>query len=218
MYLTKFITVSVCIAAATATTHQVQVGTNGQRVFTPATIDAKVGDQVQFIFVAGVSSIIILLSCIYWPSKNHTVTSGGGSSSAACQPNGAFNSGFLIGTAGKTSGLPTFTMTVKNTQPITFYCAQNQNDHCQAGMVGVINQSANVSPATSQLYHCLLLILSRMMIQTLWFRSNGQHLRPRLDLVELPKASLAELLAQVAWSRPRDNSVHLASLLDYNCK
>jgi hypothetical protein len=35
-------------------------------------------------------------------------------------------------------------MTVKNTNPITFYCAQNQNDHCQASMVGAINPSEDV--------------------------------------------------------------------------
>ncbi|KIW00758.1 uncharacterized protein PV09_07739 [Verruconis gallopava] len=128
MHFTKsIVAASACISAAFAATHQIQVGTNGQRVFDPPTVNAAVGDTVQFIWVAG----------------NHTVTSGGGSSSAACQPSGKFNSGFLIGTAGKTTGQPTFSLTVKDTNPITFYCAQNQNDHCQASMVGAINPSTD---------------------------------------------------------------------------
>ncbi|KAF2098820.1 hypothetical protein NA57DRAFT_56458 [Rhizodiscina lignyota] len=134
MHFTKsIIAASACISAAFAATHQIQVGTNGQRVFDPPTVTAAVGDKVQFIWVAG----------------NHTVTSGGGSTGAACQPNGAFNSGFLIGNAGQTNNQPTFTMTVTNTKPVTFYCAQNQNDHCQASMVGAINPAANDNDANS---------------------------------------------------------------------
>jgi hypothetical protein len=41
--------------------------------------------------------------------------------------------------------LPSFTVAIKNTQPITVYCAQAQ--HCQAGMVMVINPTQ--SGATS---------------------------------------------------------------------
>jgi len=132
-FIKSIVAASACISAAYAATHQIQVGTGGQRVFTPATVTAAVGDTVQFVWVAG----------------NHTVTSGGGTAGAACQPNGAFNSGFQIGTPGKTTGQPTFTMTVKNTNPITFYCAQNQNDHCQASMVGVINPPADNNNANS---------------------------------------------------------------------
>jgi plastocyanin len=38
---------------------------------------------------------------------------------------------------------PNFVVKVTSTQPQVFYCAQAQ--HCQVGMVGVINPSANVS-------------------------------------------------------------------------
>ncbi|KAF2663226.1 hypothetical protein BT63DRAFT_419056 [Microthyrium microscopicum] len=133
MHFTKSIIAASVVSGVYAATHQIQVGTGGQRVFTPATVDAAVGDTVQFIWVAG----------------NHTVTSGGGSSSAACQPTAQFNSGFLIGNAGQTTNQPTFSMTVKTTAPITFYCAQNQNDHCQASMVGAINPSADNNNANS---------------------------------------------------------------------
>ena len=36
--------------------------------------------------------------------------------------------------------MPTFTIKVKNTKPIWFYCSQGK--HCQSGMVGVINAPA----------------------------------------------------------------------------
>lgn len=40
----------------------------------------------------------------------------------------------------RAAALPSFSVQIKNTQPITVYCAQAQ--HCQVGMVMVINPSA----------------------------------------------------------------------------
>lgn len=57
------------------------------------------------------------------------------------QPNvtDAFFSGFMPNnsTFGSTSNVPTYTIRVKDTKPIWFYCSQAK--HCQAGMVGAIN-------------------------------------------------------------------------------
>jgi hypothetical protein len=46
----------------------------------------------------------------------------------------AFWSGFMPTTA---EGQLTYTVAVKDTNPIWFYCSQGM--HCQGGMVGVIN-------------------------------------------------------------------------------
>lgn len=72
--------------------------------------------------------------------QNHTVTAG--SPNQGCKPSGQFNSGF-VPVAANANTKPTFSVAVTNTQPITVYCAQAQ--HCQVGMVMVINPAANVS-------------------------------------------------------------------------
>lgn len=51
-------------------------------------------------------------------------------------------------------------MTVKDTNPITFYCAQNQNDHCQASMVGAINPSDDVCVSTHFSVSLLIALLT----------------------------------------------------------
>jgi len=40
------------------------------------------------------------------------------------------------------STIPTFTITINNTSPLWFYCAQAK--HCQSGMVMAINVNATV--------------------------------------------------------------------------
>jgi plastocyanin len=109
-------------AAAPATTaassggavQTIQVGKSGL-TYTPDSITAKVGDQIEFQF----------------DSAGHSVAEG--TFGKPCQPDGdsAFWSGFP-----KPGGNP-FTITVNSTDPMWFYCAQV--GHCQAGMVGVIN-------------------------------------------------------------------------------
>ncbi|QDS72493.1 hypothetical protein FKW77_010058 [Venturia effusa] len=126
---------------------KVLVGANNGLTFTPSSIQAQPGDQVQFVFL----------------SQNHTVTSG--DPAAGCQPDGKINSDFVpvsaaaaAPTAKKTkkakkaaagnaaaaaaappANPPTFTVNVQDTNPIMMYCAQAQ--HCQEGMVMVINPS-----------------------------------------------------------------------------
>jgi plastocyanin len=110
-----------------AATHKVNVGGNKQLTFTPTSVTAAVGDTVQYVF----------------QDQNHTVTAG--SPNAGCQPSGQFNSGFVPVPATGGGAQTTFSVQVQNTQPITVYCAQAQ--HCQVGMVMVINPSTTVSLA-----------------------------------------------------------------------
>lgn len=68
--------------------------------------------------------------------KQHTVTQS--SFDKPCVPlDGGFSSGF-IPTEQSPSGV-TFEVTVKDTKPVWFYCAQTKGEHCQSGMVGSIN-------------------------------------------------------------------------------
>ncbi|KAI9762779.1 MAG: hypothetical protein M4579_000131 [Chaenotheca gracillima] len=101
--------------------HSVQVSNaNGAFVFSPADITAAKGDMVQFEFLSG----------------NHSVVQS--TYDQPCQPSakGIF-SGFMAISSTSAKTVPAFTITVNDTNPIWFYCAQV--GHCQAGMVGVIN-------------------------------------------------------------------------------
>lgn len=100
-----------------AASHSIDVGGDGL-VFSPNSTTAAVGDTVTFHF---------------YP-RAHGVARSSYSSPCAAMDNG-FNSGFVKVASGKSN--TTFTITVNNTDPIWYYCPQG--DHCQAGMVGVIN-------------------------------------------------------------------------------
>jgi plastocyanin len=145
MYFSKTTIALLQAASALAATHKVNVGGNKQLIFTPTSVTAQPGDTVQFVFL----------------DQNHTATAG--NPNQGCTPSGMFNSGFVpvpsasaaataatAATAGKkqngrrfaahwdldlraAGGKPTFSVPIKNTNPITVYCAQAT--HCQAGMV-----------------------------------------------------------------------------------
>ncbi|THX67099.1 hypothetical protein D6D05_09978 [Aureobasidium pullulans] len=100
-----------------AASHSIDVGEDGL-VFSPNSTTAAVGDIVTFHF---------------YP-RAHGVARSSYSSPCAAMDNG-FNSGFVKVASGESN--TTFTITVNNTDPIWYYCPQG--DHCQAGMVGVIN-------------------------------------------------------------------------------
>lgn len=93
--------------------------------FYPSNLQAKVGDRVQFQ---------------YWGSRsNHTVTES--TFDRPCTPKaGGINSGFQP--VNEAEGrIPLFTITINDTTPKWFYCAQGR--HCQSGMVMVINEDAS---------------------------------------------------------------------------
>ncbi|KAI0290547.1 Cupredoxin [Multifurca ochricompacta] len=96
-------------------TFQVQVGGTNGLVFSPNTVNASVGDTVEFVFLP----------------KNHTVTQSSG-----------VDSGFQPVAANATQ-VPSFSVTVNATTPLWFYC--RQAGHCEQGMVFAVNPTANKS-------------------------------------------------------------------------
>ncbi|TEB39250.1 hypothetical protein FA13DRAFT_1619952 [Coprinellus micaceus] len=112
--------------------HDIRVGQEGKLLFEPEAIFAQPGDQVVFHF---------------YP-KNHTVTQS--SFADPCGPkDGGFNSGFQPVAANQTDHLPTYTITVNNTDPIWAYCAQaarTPNTHCGKGMVFSVNCGPDGAP------------------------------------------------------------------------
>src|SRR6267154_4453236 len=84
---------------------QVKVGAD-VIAFTPTSVNATTGDTVTFVF----------------SPKNHTVTQS--TFAAPCQAmSGGADSGFQP-VATNASNVPSFSITVNNTQPTWFYCKQ----------------------------------------------------------------------------------------------
>lgn len=113
-------------SSVAATVYDIQVGdANGDTIYTPEAIFANVGDQVVFHF----------------HQKNHTATQS--SFAAPCSPlEGGLNSGFMPVAANVTDNFPTWTVTVKDTKPLWFFCEQAANtaaSHCGKGMVFAVN-------------------------------------------------------------------------------
>ncbi|KAL6706050.1 hypothetical protein ACN47E_006152 [Coniothyrium glycines] len=119
--------------AGQVNTHIIQVGgPNGSLAFYPNNVKAAAGDLVQFQF----------------HPKNHSVVQS--TFDNPCVPiqnimankTDAFFSGFMPTNASftATSQVLTYTIRVKDTKPVWFYCSQGK--HCQAGMVGAINAAA----------------------------------------------------------------------------
>ncbi|EXF77868.1 hypothetical protein CFIO01_04122 [Colletotrichum fioriniae PJ7] len=112
-------------SSSIAGVHVVKVG-DGGLTFEPNSVTAAVGDVVEFHF---------------YP-RAHSVAQSAFDS--PCQPltNGS-TTGFFSGPVQVASGVGSevFTVEVKDTNPKWFYCATGQ--HCQGGMVGVINAPAS---------------------------------------------------------------------------
>ncbi|KAL1796676.1 hypothetical protein ACET3X_005216 [Alternaria dauci] len=126
MHFSTIFTASAMASAAFAADHKVLVGTKaGDLVFKPDSLEAAEGDTVTFSF---------------WP-KNHSVAQA--TFANPCQPmQNGFWSGFVPTTDTEAVAPTTFTYEVKNASaPVWFYCTQGQ--HCQNGMVGVINPPAS---------------------------------------------------------------------------
>ncbi|KAL1605162.1 hypothetical protein SLS60_004705 [Paraconiothyrium brasiliense] len=126
MRFSLFTTATAALAgSAVAVDHLVVVGNNSKLIFEPANITAAEGDTVTFKF---------------WP-KSHSVAQA--AFAKPCEPmQDGFWSGFIPSEKGAAN--TTFMVTIKNaSQPLWFYCSRAE--HCQDGMVGVIN-----APATGQ--------------------------------------------------------------------
>lgn len=105
--------------------HVVTVGAGGMLAFSPDNISAAEGDMVQFQFMP----------------KNHSVVQS--TFDQPCEPISDFTnetgifSGYMP-VSPSAAEIPTFTILINNTNPIWIYCSQVQ--HCQKGMVMVINE------------------------------------------------------------------------------
>ncbi|KAK0661634.1 hypothetical protein QBC41DRAFT_260975 [Cercophora samala] len=102
----------------------VDVGKGGLLKFDPNNITEPVGTFVKFSF----------------SPKNHSVVQSTFDKPCQFQDHG-FSSGH-IPTKDGTISPATFTIEVKDSKPIWFYCAQPNGNHCQSGMVGSINAPA----------------------------------------------------------------------------
>lgn len=124
----RYSTVFATALAGTAFSKDITVGVgnkNGDLIFNPDEITAEEGDMIHFKF---------------WP-KNHSVAQS--TFAAPCEPmENGFWSGFVNTTDNEKAADTTFIYEVTNASaPIWFYCTQGQ--HCQGGMVGVINPPQN---------------------------------------------------------------------------
>lgn len=128
MRATAFATAAVLGLAsqACAETIKIDVGANGF-TFTPDSVTAKVNDILEFHF----------------HPINHSVVMGDFAN--PCQPakTNAFFSGFMPVSSGE--GSEVFQVTVNDTSPLVFYCAQNTFDHCISGMSGVVNPNSTLT-------------------------------------------------------------------------
>ncbi|MCJ1369455.1 hypothetical protein MMC20_000666 [Loxospora ochrophaea] len=114
-------------------THMVTVGgtqADGSPMlaYTPPTIEAAVGDMVQFNFM----------------TKNHTATQSTFAQPCVAMP-GGMNSMFMPNADNTVNPPPMFKVQVTAATPMWFYC--QQTGHCGKGMVFSINPTANKTQA-----------------------------------------------------------------------
>ncbi|RPB20431.1 Cupredoxin, partial [Terfezia boudieri ATCC MYA-4762] len=112
---------------ASTKVHEVQVGSkDGKLVFTPDSLDAALGDSVQFQFYPTSHSVVrssFENPCVPLDPSTSNGTSGFFSGPMPVQKSDTY--------------MPTFTILVTETTPIWYYCGAPS--HCSLGMVGVIN-------------------------------------------------------------------------------
>jgi plastocyanin len=123
----------VLLPFVSAAVHDVQVGGAGGKLeYSPEAISAQPGDQVVFHFTA----------------KNHTVSQSSFANPCGLK-DGGFDSGFMPVPVNQTDNLPTYTITVNDTQPVWVYCRQagkTPASHCGQGMVFAVNCGLDGAP------------------------------------------------------------------------
>ncbi|KFY35937.1 hypothetical protein V494_05468 [Pseudogymnoascus sp. VKM F-4513 (FW-928)] len=118
---------------SSGTVHQVKVGETALK-FSPWNITAAVGDKVEFHFYPTTHSVAqAAFDKPCEPSSDSAFFSGGVTTQAA-------TSGKFRRQDSTMGDMKIFTITVNDTKPIWYYCGFP--NHCQGGMVGVINQAA----------------------------------------------------------------------------
>ncbi|KAF9730523.1 hypothetical protein PMIN06_010174 [Paraphaeosphaeria minitans] len=135
-------------SAVLAAMMRVTVGTNNQFVFTPDTVVAQPGDMIAFNFVSqnhSVASSNANSPCT--PQRNAIFSDfqpvaapAGANTNAAATGNGKNKKAGNKNNKRQTGNTPMFMVPVTDTNPIYIYCSQAQ--HCQQGMVMVVNPPA----------------------------------------------------------------------------
>ncbi|KAF3007705.1 hypothetical protein E8E13_009553 [Curvularia kusanoi] len=128
---------------ASAATMMVTVAANNKFQFTPNSVTAQPGDMVAFNFVAQNHSIVSSTANNPCQPERNAIFSD--FQPIPGNPNGSPNGGAAAaGNKGKNrnnnrqaSNTPMFMVPITDNQPIYIYCSQAQ--HCQQGMVMVIN-------------------------------------------------------------------------------
>ncbi|KAI1854864.1 hypothetical protein JX265_002503 [Neoarthrinium moseri] len=120
----------------TGVTHTIAAG-RGALSFEPANVVAQKGEVIEWHFAP----------------KNHSVAQS--SFGNPCNPL-EDGTGFFAGFNFRTDNVQAdnvFQLVIEDpTKPIWYYCPQTEGDHCQKGMVGVINQNFNSNDATLAKY------------------------------------------------------------------
>lgn len=109
----------------TGVTHSVVAGRGGTLDFDPDNVVAQIGDIVEWHFLP----------------KNHSVAQS--SFDQPCVPDASLHQPFFSGFQPIASGQApnVFQIVVQDENPVWYYCAQTNGNHCQNGMAGVINQN-----------------------------------------------------------------------------
>ncbi|PNP42257.1 hypothetical protein TGAMA5MH_05939 [Trichoderma gamsii] len=111
----------------TGVTHSVVVGRGGLH-FDPENVVAEIGDTIEWHFQAA----------------NHSIAQS--DFAHPCKPladGTSFFAGFNFFTEGTGQNPNVYQITVIDNNPIWYYCPQTKGNHCQMGMVGVVNQNFN---------------------------------------------------------------------------
>ncbi|KAF2197244.1 hypothetical protein GQ43DRAFT_444412 [Delitschia confertaspora ATCC 74209] len=124
--LLSFISAAPQTPPPTGITHRITAGSttaNSGLHFEPENIVANIGDVIEVHFLP----------------KNHSFAQS--SFSEPCKPisDDAIFSGFQPTAEGEAPNI--FSFTVRDEEPIWFYCSQPNGLHCKNGMSGVINQN-----------------------------------------------------------------------------
>ena len=199
MKFTATSTLSALAMAAQATNHIVLVAQNGGINYSPSSVTAAVGDTIEFQFASNVNlmSVRFIEHRIILSHKQISQVPVN-----RCQEvfllikylmQGIW-SGFIITTSSSSSttskppsvgykrqlSMPSFTITVNDTNPTFFYCAQV--GHCQLGMVFALNPSVSPKRYLSDdrrikhSKHFRLLQVKRLLLFLMRRRKGGRFL------------------------------------------
>ncbi|OXV09130.1 hypothetical protein Egran_03107 [Elaphomyces granulatus] len=114
--------------ATSGQVHQVTVGGTAGLIYTPDTVNAAVGDMIQFNFM----------------SVNHTVTQSA-FTTPCVKMDGGVDSGFMPNPKNGINPPPMMMFQVTSSDPVWMYC--RQKGHCGKGMVFSVNPTAAKSQA-----------------------------------------------------------------------